>query len=123
MTSGAAPVSVLRAALGGRCPRCGKGRLYAKFLDVAERCESCGLNLSAQDSGDGPAVFVILILGFFIVGLALWTEMTYAPPLWVHALLWPPLILALSFFMLRFLKSLLIALQFKHRAQDYDEPG
>ena len=120
MAGGAAPVPVLRAALANRCPRCGKGRLYEKLLDVVPVCESCGLKLGSQDAADGPAVFVILILGFIIVGLALVTEAVYAPPLWVHAIIWLPLILAMSWFMLRFVKSLLIALQFKHRAHDYE---
>lgn len=121
--TGAAPVPVLRAALANRCPRCGKGPLYEKLLDVAPECESCGLKLGAQDAADGPAVFVILILGFIIVGLALVTEAVYAPPLWVHAIIWLPLILGMSWFMLRFVKSLLIALQFKHRAHDYEGGG
>lgn len=118
-----APVSALRAAFGSRCPRCGKGRLYEGFLRVRGRCESCGLNLGAHDTGDGPVAFIVLIVGGIVVGLALWTELTFSPPMWVHIVLWPPLILGLSLLLLRFLKSLLIALQFKHRAEDYDEAG
>ena len=86
-------VSPFRAGLACRCPRCGQGRLYSGFLEVARRCAVCDLDLSAQDSGDGPAVFIILILGFIVVGLALGTEIVFAPPFWVHALLWPPVIL------------------------------
>ena len=70
-SGGAPPVAPLTAALKGRCPQCGEGRLFAGFLTVAPRCTECGLDLSKQDSGDGPAVFVILILGFVVVGLAL----------------------------------------------------
>jgi len=121
MTAGSgAPVSVLRAALWNRCPRCGKGRLYEGFLKVAEVCSSCGLRLGAHDVGDGPVAFIVLIVGGLVVALALWTEATFSPPMWVHAVLWPPLIIVLSLYLLRFLKSLLIALQFKHRAEDYD---
>lgn len=124
MTTGSgAPVSALRAALGSRCPRCGKGRLYDGFIKVRDRCESCGLNLAAADTGDGPVAFIVLIVGGIVVSLALWTELEYAPPMWVHVALWPPLVLGLSLLLLRFLKSLLIALQFKHRAEDYDEAG
>jgi uncharacterized protein (DUF983 family) len=117
---GEAPVPVLRAAFRSRCPRCGTGKLYDGFLKVAAVCQTCGLNLGAQDSGDGPVAFIVLIVGAIVVGLALWTEVTFSPPMWVHALLWPPLIIVLSLFMMRFAKSLLIALQFKHRAEDYD---
>ena len=80
----------------------------------------CGLDLRAQDSGDGPAVFVILILGFVVVGLALVVEAKFAPPLWVHAVLWPGVILAGAIWMLRVFKAMLIALQFRHRATDSD---
>jgi uncharacterized protein (DUF983 family) len=113
------PVSVVKAAASSRCPRCGEGPLYDGFLKVADRCSVCGLRLSVHDAGDGPAVFVILILGFVVVGLAFAVEASFAPPMWVHALLWPPLVLGASLGMLRFVKSLLIALQYRHRAEDY----
>ncbi len=105
-----------------RCPRCGQGRLFDGFLEIAQRCEVCGLELRAQDSGDGPAVFVILILGFIVVGLALWTEVTFEPPFWVHAIAWPPVILGGALLMLRPFKAVLIALQYRHRRDTFDEP-
>ena len=105
-----------------RCPACGQGRLYDGFLEIAQRCEVCGLELRAQDSGDGPAVFVILILGFIVVGLALWTEVAFEPPFWVHAIVWPPVILGGALLMLRPFKAILIALQYRHRRDTFDEP-
>ncbi len=104
-----------KAGLACRCPRCREGRLFAGLLAVAERCDVCGLDLTGEDSGDGPAVFVILVLGFVIVGLALALEMTFAPPVWLHLLLWLPLILVGSIGLLRPFKATLIALQYKHR--------
>lgn len=115
------PISPLRATLAGRCPRCGEGRLFNGFLTVAPSCTACGLDLSKQDSGDGPAVFVILLLGFVVVGLALWVELVYAPPLWLHLVLWLPLIAILGIGMLRPLKAVFIALQYKHRREDYQD--
>lgn len=115
------PVSPFAAGIACRCPRCGRGRLFAGFLTVARRCEACELDLSAHDSGDGPAVFIILILGFVVVGLALWVEVTYTPPLWLHAVLWPPLILGGALAMLRPLKATMIALQYRHLAEDFDK--
>lgn len=106
-----------------RCPRCGEGRLYSGALTVAPRCQSCGFDLSAQDSGDGPAVFVILILGAVVVALALITESALAPPLWVHAVLWPPVILGGAFVMLRVFKSVLISMQYRHRVAGFGERG
>src|SRR5882724_5728604 len=107
-------ISPLRAALGCRCPRCGRGSLFAGLLNVRRACEVCGLDLSAQDAGDGPAVFVILFLGLIVVGLAALVEIQFSPPLWVHLLLWTPLILNGAIAMLRPLKAELIALQYRH---------
>ncbi len=117
------PISPLRAGIAGRCPRCGRGRLFQGFLTIVGRCESCDLDLSAQDSADGPAVFVILILGFVVVGLALWVELSFTPPLWLHAILWPPVILGGSLAMLRPLKALMVALQYRHRRHTFDGTG
>jgi uncharacterized protein (DUF983 family) len=107
-------ISPLRAALGCRCPRCGIGKLFAGVLTVRPACEVCGLDLSAQDAGDGPAVFVILFLGFIVVALAAFVEIELSPPIWVHLLLWTPLILGGAIVMLRPLKAGLIALQYRH---------
>ena len=108
------PVSLAHAALTCCCPRCGEGRLFIGLLSVRPSCPACGLDLSAQDAGDGPAVFVILFLGLIVVGLAAIVEIKFAPPLWLHMLLWTPLILGGAIVMLRPLKAGLIALQYKH---------
>src|SRR6516162_11396793 len=108
-------VPPLRAALRCRCPQCGKGRLFSGLLSVRQACEVCGLDLSAQDAGDGPAVFAILFLGMLVVGLAAFVELKFSPPLWVHLLLWAPLILIGAVAFLRPLKAGLIALQYRHR--------
>ena len=88
--------TVTESALRGlacRCPRCGKGKLYAGFLDLRPRCEACGLDYTFIDTGDGPAIFIIMIAGAVVVGCALIVEVKYQPPFWVHAALWLPLIL------------------------------
>lgn len=107
------PVPLLTAALGCRCPRCGRGSLYRGLLTVRPRCEACGLELSEHDTGDGAAVFVVLILGAIVVGLALWVELRFAPPLWLHVTLWLPLTLVGAILMLRPLKAGLIAQQYR----------
>lgn len=101
-----------------RCPRCGEGKLFSGFLTLRPSCERCGLDYNFADAGDGPAVFVILIGGAIVVAAALITEVVYQPPYWLHALLWVPLILLVTLAPLRPLKSLLIALQFHHRAAE-----
>jgi len=110
-------VEPIRAGLAGRCPRCGEGRLFTGFLAVRESCEVCGLDYSFADSGDGPAAFVILIIGFIVVGLALWTEVSLAPPLWLHFTIWIPLAIVLGLIALRLIKGMLITLQFRNNAQ------
>ncbi len=109
------PVS---AGLRGRCPRCGEGRMFSGFLSVVPRCEACGLDYGFADSADGPAVFVMLIAGFLVAGVALWMEFTYEPPWWAHVLVQGPLIAVVCLPMLRALKGVLIALQYANRAEE-----
>ena len=111
-------VSPLAAGLACRCPRCGRGPLYSGFLQVAERCSHCGFDLRKADSGDGPAVFIIFIMGALVVPLALLVEAYLEPPYWVHVVVWPPVILGGTLALLRPMKAVLIALQFHHRASD-----
>lgn len=106
------------AALLARCPSCGKGPLFKNVLEVRPECASCGLNYRFIDTGDGPAVFAIFILGFLVLGLALYVEFTYEPPIWVHVVLWGALTPLIALALLRFLKAGLIALQFKHKAEE-----
>lgn len=95
------------------CPACGKGKLYTGLLTVTDECANCGLDLRARDPGDGPAFFVITFFGFIVVGLAVWIELAYEPPLWLHAALWTPFICLGSVLLLRITKALLIAYQYQ----------
>ena len=74
------------------------------------------LDFAFMDSGDGPAIFIIMIAGAIVVAAALIVEVKYQPPFWLHAVLWLPLILATTLLPLPAMKSLLIALQFHHKA-------
>jgi len=112
------PVNPISAGLSGRCPRCGQGRLFSGFLTLSRSCSNCGLSYDFADSGDGPAVFVIMIVGFIIVGLVLAVELAFQPPIWVHLVLWLPLTAILAGGILRPLKGILIALQYKHNAEE-----
>ena len=105
-----------RAALLGRCPRCGEGKLFDGYLAVAPRCTKCGLDYAPFDAGDGPAAFAVLIVGAIVCAGALYVEFTFSPPYWVHAVLWIPTILILTFALLRLMKALLLVLQYKHKA-------
>jgi uncharacterized protein (DUF983 family) len=111
------PLSPVATGAPGRCPRCGEGKLFRGFVELRPACESCQLDYGFADSGDGPAVFVILLAGFMALGMVLWIEFTYEPSIWVHALVSMPLTLAICLGLLRPLKGLFIAQQYRHKAE------
>ena len=113
-----AGVNPLLAGLAGRCPNCGEGALFRGFLAVADRCDACGYDLARADSGDGPAVFVILIGGFIVAFAALFTEIAYRPPIWVHMVVFMPLTVVVCGGLLRPVKGILLAAQFANRAAE-----
>jgi uncharacterized protein (DUF983 family) len=106
------------AGLRGRCPNCGEGRLFDGFLKVAPVCGGCGFDLKKADSGDGPAVFIILFVGIVVCFSSLVFELSVHPPAWVHAIIWLPLTAGLSLGLMRPFKGVLIALQFHYRASE-----
>ena len=112
------PASVYRDGLLGHCPRCSKGRMFDGLLAVAPRCEVCGLDFSFADTGDGPAIFVMTIAGFLIVGLGLYIEVVYQPSYWVHVAIFLPLSAIVCIGLLRPTKGLLIALQYFNKAEE-----
>jgi len=114
------PLSPLGTGLRLCCPRCGQGKLFKGLLTVVDSCSVCGLDLKAHDSGDGPAVFIIFILGFIVVPLALWVEFRFEPAFWVHILLWPILLLGGTIGLLRPLKAIMVAQQYRHRSTESD---
>ncbi len=109
------PVS---SSLRGCCPRCGNGKLFSGFLSVRPSCQSCGLDFKFADSGDGPAVFVILIAGFIILFSVLYVQIVYDPPTWVIMAIFLPLTTVLCLGMLRPLKGLAIGLQYRNKAEE-----
>jgi len=114
----------LRKGLACKCPKCGKGSLFKSgFLsfDLNKTCENCGFDFSKNDSADGPAVFLIFILGFSIVPLALLIDYLYSPPLWLHVVLWSTICIALTLGSLKPLKSYVITLQYKYRPGDWKQ--
>lgn len=113
-----APPPALSTGLRCRCPRCGRGRLFDGFLTIRPACEACGLDFAFADSGDGPAFFVMSIVGLVIVGLAMWVEFTYEPPIWLHMALWLPLTVLLSVVLVRPAKGLMVALQYQNKAEE-----
>nr|WP_229426478.1 DUF983 domain-containing protein [Microvirga alba] len=110
--------SPIVAGLKGCCPRCGKGHMFQGYLTMRKSCEVCGLDFSFADSGDGPAFFVMSIVGFVVVGLALWVEFTFEPPIWLHLVMWFSLTGILCLGLVRPLKGVMVALQYHHKAEE-----
>lgn len=115
--------TALKASLACKCPRCGEGELFYKGLlnqNLRPVCDKCGLDFSKNDSADGPAVFLIFILGGILVPMALIFDHVVDPPLWVHAVLWGVLCLAATIALLKPVKSMVMGIQFRHRPADWE---
>ncbi len=108
----------------GRCPRCGRGRLFQSRLEIVDTCGVCGLVLREHDAGDGAVVPALLILGSILVGLAVWVEFKYEPAIWVHVILWGPIGTLLTLWLLPRLKGIGVALQHRYRSTEVPtKPG
>jgi uncharacterized protein (DUF983 family) len=108
--------SPIRTGIACRCPRCGQGKLYSGFLRVAETCTVCHLNLAEADSGDGPAVFLIFILGAIAVPLAFYLQFSLALPEWLTMSILTLVVLGGALLLLRPAKGVMVALQYRNRA-------
>ena len=109
------PPTLAAATLGGLCPRCGAKTLFAGIARFAPACSACGLDFSALDVADGPAVFLILIVGTIVSVGAIVVELAFTPPWWVH-LLWLPVLIGLTLAGLRLGKAALIYQIYLHDA-------
>lgn len=113
-----AGVNPILAGLACRCPNCGEGPLFKGFLRIADRCEACGFDLKKADTGDGPAVFVILIGGFIACFGLLFTYVAFRPPIWLELAVWIPAAALICLVLLRPFKGVLVALQFHNKASE-----
>jgi len=113
------------SGMRGRCPRCETGALFDGYLNLAKKCNHCDLDNDYIDSADGPAVLVILVAGFIVVAMALYVEVYFQPPYWVHAVLWLPLGILIPLGMLRPLKGAFVGLQYRNNAMEaqFDKGG
>jgi uncharacterized protein (DUF983 family) len=111
-------VSPYIAGLTGKCPRCGEGNLFDGLLALAPSCGKCGLDYSFADAGDAPAIIVMTVAGFIVLGAVLIVEILYQPPYWVHALIALPLAAIFCIALLRPTKSMMIALQYFNKAEE-----
>ncbi|MEP2989930.1 MAG: DUF983 domain-containing protein [Parasphingorhabdus sp.] len=109
---------MIPAALFGLCPNCGQKTLFGNITQFAKRCRACSLDFSSYNVGDGPAAFLTLIVGAIVLGLALFVEFTFYPPIWVHVLLWVPVTSLMVIGTLRFSKALLLISEHRNEAHE-----
>lgn len=111
------PIQLL-AGLRMKCPACQKGPLFKGFLTLRSACPSCRQNFAALDTGDGPAVFIMLIASTLVLVPAFIVEFKYSPPFWIYAVTALPALIGLCLGLLRPFKGVMIALQFHYKASD-----
>jgi len=95
----------------GKCPNCGQGKMFRAFLKVADNCPACGEPLHHQRADDFPAYIVIILVGHIIVPLVLLVETEWAPPTWVHMVIWPALVAVMTLGLLQPVKGAIVGLQ------------
>ncbi|MGE0596488.1 MAG: DUF983 domain-containing protein [Hyphomonadaceae bacterium] len=111
-------MSPVLAALRGRCPQCGQGKLFAGYLKYADSCNACGADFRAADAGDGPAVFVILVVGAIVAPLLIVLQYGLDLPGWLALTITLVAAIVLCLALLPPFKASLFALQWKHRARE-----
>lgn len=107
-----------RAAIRGLCPRCGTPGLFGSIIGFSPKCRGCRLDFDQFNVGDGPAAFLIMIVGAIVTILAITVQLKFEPPFWVHILLWLPVTLALVLGLLRIAKGALLVLEYRNRARE-----
>lgn len=101
-----------------RCPECGKGKLFSSYLRIAPRCPACGANFSIADAGDGPAVFVVLIVGAIVTPVLFILQFAFKLPGWASVTATMALAIALCLALLPPFKACLFALQWRNKARE-----
>ena len=105
------------ASLKGLCPCCGARTLFAGPVEFAGRCPACDLDFQAYNIGDGPAAFLILIVGALVAVSAIVVDQSFSPPWWVHAI-WLPVGILLTISGLRIGKAALLYQSYRHQARE-----
>lgn len=102
----------------GRCPQCQRGKIFKTYLGVADHCDVCGLDFSFTNTADGPAFFAMSIVAPFAMALALWLELVFEAPIWVHLFTTLPFTTLGCLFFLRPLKGWLVSSEYIHGIRD-----
>jgi uncharacterized protein (DUF983 family) len=116
-------VSLAKAMWRGftmKCPNCGRGHLFGRFLKVVDHCEVCGEDYTPQRADDFPAYLVIIVVGHLVVPALLAVEIAYAPPAWLQLAIWLPLTLFSALGLLQPTKGAIVGLQWQTGMHDFE---
>lgn len=97
----------------GKCPNCGEGHMFGRFLKVAGTCDHCGEELFHQRADDFPAYLVMVAVGHLVVPAILAVETAYAPAVWLQLAVWLPVTLVASLALLQPTKGAIVGLQWQ----------
>jgi len=112
--------SSIKTGLRCACPRCGQGKLFTGILTILEKCTVCDFDFGRLNADDGAAFFIIVLYSAIILPLAAWFQFALDPPIWVHLVIWLPIIVFGAILLMRPFKAWLLAQQFKHNVDDAD---
>ena len=112
--------SAVRRGFIGRCPNCGKGRLFRAYLKVVDACAVCGEDLHHQRADDAPPYITMLIVGHIVVAGVLAAEEAWPQsPMWLGAIVWIWLTFVLSLLLLPRVKGALVGYQWALRMHGF----
>lgn len=111
--------AAMRKGWFDRCPSCGVGKLFARFLKANTQCGDCGEELHHHRADDAPPYFTIIVVGHIVVPLTLIVERNWSPSYWTHAVIWLPLTLGLIFWLLPRIKGALVGMQWANRMHGF----
>ncbi|WP_144096952.1 DUF983 domain-containing protein [Croceicoccus sediminis] len=109
---------IFHCGMKGLCPRCGKGKMFRKWLKLQDTCPACGLDYAFASPDDGPAFFSLCIVAFPLTLFAVWVQAAFEPPFWVHLVTSLPLLVIGCIWPLQYIKGWLVASQYVNKAQE-----
>src|SRR5581483_2763968 len=121
MTQSISFPTALARGFSMRCPNCGRGHLFGRFLKVVDHCEVCGESYTAQRADDFPAYLVIVVVGHIVVPALLAVAIAYDPPAWLQLSTWLPITLFASLGLLQPTKGAIVALQWQTGMHGFED--
>jgi len=107
--------------LRSKCPSCGQGEMFYKYLKTSEKCSCCGETLNLHSADDAPSYFAMLFLSIFIAPIMVTVQLIYELPMWLNFVVWVPLALVLVIAILQPIKGAIIALQWANRMHGFED--